>query len=324
METYFIVTVDTEEMGLWSQQFQAIYDDTEHIREIPVFQKICDKYGVLPSYLMDYPIIKHTLSSRILKEIYKDGKCEIGAHMHPWCTPPYEEDRTIANSYFHNLDPQLQEAKLGNLTAAIKDNFGINPVVFRSGRFGFSESQALLLRKFGYLVDSSIIPFMDYRYEGGPDFEGKPFCPYWINTGDNSGPLLEIPVSVGFNRANFKFCSVIFKNLAENTLARKVHLIGILDTLTIMQKIVFSPENSSLNRLKSLSRIYTRKNLRVLNMYLHSSSFVPGGTPYVRSDKDLKLFLAKLDNIFDFLINNLGVKNITLDGYRTLLSREEP
>jgi hypothetical protein len=321
MDKYFIVTVDTEEAGLWSGQFQAIYDDVSHIKEISRVQEIFDRYGIRPSYLLDYPIASHRESYGILKKIFSNGRCEIGAHMHPWCNPPFEEEKSPRNSFFCNLDASLQERKLKELTGVIRDNFGISPSVFRAGRFGFSEDQARLLASFGYTVDSSVTPFLDWREDDGPSFEGKPFVPYWLGGEAGRGDILEIPVSVGFNRSNFELCSAVFNSLKSSAFARSVHMIGILDRTSIMEKIVLTPESVGLKRLKDLACTYSRKKIPVLNMYFHSSSLKPGCTPYVRSDDDLKSFLNKLEAFFDYVLNGLGYKNTTLGGYRDMLTK---
>ena len=245
--------------------------------------------------------------------------------MHPWCTPPFEEERTKRNSYFCNLDVRLQEKKLENLTEVIKENFGRSPTVFRAGRFGFKESQASLLHSLGYLVDSSVTPFMSWDNDGGPSFEDKLPTPYWIREGivDKGFPgILEIPVSVGFNNTNFEMCHKIFKTLEHNRIAKALHLIGILDRLSIMEKIILTPESQSLKKLKDLSLSYNKKNSPVLNMYFHSNSLKPGDNPYVRSEEDLKSFLSKLDSYLDYLCNELGFKNTTLSGYREILLKE--
>ena len=326
MEKYFKVTNETEETGMWSGQYRTTYDDVTHIREIYRIQKIFNKYGIVPSYLVDYSIAIHKESSGIIRKIFEDGGCEIGAHMHPWCTPPFEEERTNRNSYFCNLDVRLQEKKLANLTETIKNNLGASPVVFRAGRFGFEDSQALLLHKLGYLVDSSVTPFMNWSDDDGPSFDDKLPAPYWIREGISLGTspgILEIPVSVGFNNTNFERCHKIFKALENNRATKTLHIIGILDRLSLMEKIILTPEAQSLKKLKDLSRAFSKNKNPVLNMYFHSNSLKPGDNPYIRNEADLENFFKKLDSYFDYLCNELGFKNTTLAGYREILLKDK-
>ena len=317
-----MITIDTEETGLWSGQFQSIYNEVDHIRAIHRLQEILDRYDVKPSYLIDYPIASKKESANIIRVIFERGKCEIGAHMHPWCCPPFSETLTNKNSYFCYLNEDLQEKKLTSLTEAIKENFGFVPQVFRAGRFGFEERQAKLLRKFGYLVDSSVRAFSDFSFEEGPDFSCKNCSPYWIeedNKQDISNKVLEVPVSVGFNRNNFEFWNNILKKVGTNYFLKKFHMIGILDRLSIVRKIVASPEHEDLERLKNLAICMEKEGMSVTNIYFHSSSLKPGGSPYVRSEEELEIFLTKIDKYLHFMIHTLGFKNVTLMGYREKL-----
>ena len=45
-----------------------------------------------------------------------DGKCEIGAHLNPWITPPLAEELTSTNTFPGNLCAVLERAKLTELT----------------------------------------------------------------------------------------------------------------------------------------------------------------------------------------------------------------
>ncbi len=42
------------------------------------------------------------------------------------------------------------------------------------------------------------------------------------------------------------------------------------------------------------------------NYAYHSSSLLVGGAPYVRTEQDLKIFLADIDEFFDFFISEMG------------------
>ena len=44
----------------------------------------------------------------------------------------------------------------------------------------------------------------------------------------------------------------------------------------------------------------------------HSSSLVPGFSPYVRTDEDLETFLKRLESTFKFCLEMLDAENSTL------------
>ena len=89
MPPTLIVTVDTEEEGLWTGEYPANGNTVENTRGIPRFQALCDQFGIRPTYLVDTPVVEDDRSVELLSEIQQSGRCEIGAHLHPWCTPPF-------------------------------------------------------------------------------------------------------------------------------------------------------------------------------------------------------------------------------------------
>ena len=54
--TRFLITVDTEEEFNWDKPFTRDQHGTSHIGAIARFQTLCERSGVKPVYLVDYPI----------------------------------------------------------------------------------------------------------------------------------------------------------------------------------------------------------------------------------------------------------------------------
>lgn len=323
------VTVDVEETGLWKDEYRRTYsiDNLSYIKDLEKIQKMFDKYVMLPTYFVDYAICTSKDALSLLRDIFKSGRCQIGAHMHPWCTPPFTEELSNKNSFFNNLPRDLQREKLKNLTGCIEATFGIRPVCFRSGRFGFSGEVARGLRDFGYLIDSSITPFCDWHDMTGPNFNCAPYKPYWIDAEnifreDKGGDLLEIPISNGFSWLNFEAGRNIFDKLARAPY-NKFHIIGILGRLGIFSKILARPESESLSSLKLLARNYRELESPVWNIYFHSSSAAAGGNPYVKTNAQLNHFLNKLDMLFKWCFAEAGFRKITLLDMREMLLREK-
>ncbi|HLJ09707.1 MAG TPA: hypothetical protein VKU82_00890, partial [Planctomycetaceae bacterium] len=201
MTATLIVTIDTEEEGLWGGRYRRHGNIVENIQHLPRFQSLCDEFGVLPTYLIDAPVVDDDRSAEILRGIRADERCEVGTHIHPWCNPPFDEEINPRNSYFCNLPEDLQRAKLSWLTDRIEDRIGLKPTSFRAGRYGLDIVGARLLVEHGYLVDSSVIPFTSYAAEFGPDFSRAPHTPYFVGGDDlriprSSGILFEVPVSI--------------------------------------------------------------------------------------------------------------------------------
>lgn len=197
---YLVVTIDTEEdnWGDYRQTGQFL----ENIKEIPHLQKLFDEFGVRPTYLITYPVAEDSRSIAILKKILEEGKCEIGAHCHPWNTPPFEEEKNKRNNMLSNIPFEIQYEKVKKLSEIIHKNFGKKPISFRSGRWGFNSDTALAINKLGYRVDSSITPYTTWVQNYGPDFSDlspDPFLFYEMSPNSQSPSFLQSDNNSSFN-----------------------------------------------------------------------------------------------------------------------------
>ncbi len=179
---YLIVTVDTEEEGLWGGSYPADGGTVRNVIEgVPRFQEVCERYGVRPVYLIDTPVATDPTARGLLRELAAAGRCEVAAHLHPWCTEPHGTYTFPRDSYMMNLPPELQARKLQTLTEQITEAVGRRPTSFRAGRYGLDATGAALLIELGYHVDSSIVPFTRHTRDGGPDFSEASPTPFWFD-----------------------------------------------------------------------------------------------------------------------------------------------
>ncbi|HUT89231.1 MAG TPA: polysaccharide deacetylase family protein [Thermoguttaceae bacterium] len=328
MNPCLIVTVDTEEEGLWGGRYRRSGNTVENIRGVERFQELCDRYGVKPTYLVDAPVVEDDEAVALLREIQDDDRAEIGAHVHPWCNPPYEEEINGRNSYLCNLPEPLQRAKLTWITEKIEERFGRRPTSFRAGRYGLDITGARILHELGYLVDSSVIPFTDYSADGGPNFERAPHTPYFIDGDDLRCPndsrfLLEVPVSVGFNRPNFARAQGI-RRACRSRWLRPFHAEGILDRLGLVRRIKFSPEQSDARSMRQLVDAYAAQGAPAMVMMFHSSSLVAGQSPYVANDDELERFYGCLDQTFEYCQADREMVSSILSAFCRGLHRQDP
>ena len=319
MPPALIVTIDTEEEGLWSGRFAGYDTPVENLAGIPAFQLICDRFDIKPTYLVNSPVVENERASAVFESIIAGSRCEIGCHIHPWNTPPVDDDTTSERSYLCNLPLEEQRNKLATVTGQISQRFGQRPTSFRAGRYGLDSAGAELLRDLGYIVDSSVCPFMDYSEDGGPDFRGAPWQPYFVGheltkPATSSTSLLEVPVSFGFNWTNFERANRLQEWLSGPRL-RRMRLRGILDRLGILRKIKFSPEKGDASQLRPLIRAYCDQDAPCMVMMFHSSSLQPGNTPYVRDDSELQGFLNTIERTFEYCLNTAGMSPATLSGF---------
>src|SRR5712671_3849624 len=190
-----IVAVDTEAEFDWSGPFLRTHTSVRNLRHQRLAQEVFDGFGVRPVYLVDYAVATQSEGYMPLREIVQSGRCEIGAHLHPWITPPFAEDLSDRTSFSHNLPAWLQKEKLARLTEAIVSNFGVHPISYRAGRYGVGEEIGGILESLDYRIDMSVQPGIDMRRLHGPDFRQSLDRPYWFGRG---WALLEIPTTPAF------------------------------------------------------------------------------------------------------------------------------
>ncbi|HEX9802908.1 MAG TPA: glycosyltransferase, partial [Gammaproteobacteria bacterium] len=151
-----LVVIDTEEEFDWRLPHSRENTSVSAIAAQGRAQEIFARHGIVPTYVVDYPVATTPAAVGILKSFSSRGACRIGAHLHPWVNPPHLEIVNATNSYPGNLPPALERAKLTALTEAIVQSFGTAPVVYKAGRYGLGPATAGILEELGYRVDVSV------------------------------------------------------------------------------------------------------------------------------------------------------------------------
>lgn len=104
----FLLTVDTEEEFDWSQPIRRDGFTLHAVARLASFQEFCETVGVIPVYLVDYPIATSPAACEALRPAIAAGKAEIGIQLHPWVNPPHFEIVSDFNSFSGNLPPELE------------------------------------------------------------------------------------------------------------------------------------------------------------------------------------------------------------------------
>jgi hypothetical protein len=296
-----MVVVDAEEEFDWTRQFSRENTSVRSMGSIGKAQQIFDEYGVKPVYAVSYPVVSQPDGYKPLQEIVSDGRCVIGAHLHPWVTPPFEEPIGRFTTYAGNLPPDLERAKLHVLAESIAERFGSTPTVYKAGRYGLGPHTAEILEQLGFAVDLSVCPYMSFSEEGGPDFRLHSPWPYWFG---REKRLLELPLTVGFTGLLRQWGGRLH-NLAVRSPLAWIRAAGILARLRMVDRIWLSPEGFELSDQRRLIHALHHDGLRVFTFAFHSPSLEPGNTPYVRSVQDLEQFLARCRKFLDFFMVDL-------------------
>jgi hypothetical protein len=313
-----LVVVDTEEEFDWTKPFDRANTATRSVVAQARAHEIYDRLGVVPTYVIDYPVATDPASVAFLRDLKDSGKAHIGAHLHAWVTPPHDEQVNSRNSYQCNLSPALKRAKIEKLTDAIGRGFGERPSVFKAGRHGLGPRTPAMLTALGYKVDCSLLPYHDLRGDGGPDFRKAADQPYWV---DGAPGLLEVPVTTGF----FGPAAGLGRRFAgfwDNKRAAALRLPGLVSRVGLVTRSRLTPEGVPAREQCRLLQALVRQGKRTFTLAYHSPSLAPGNTPYVRNESDLVGFLANIEEVLSYFRYVLGGRFTTMTDLHARMSAE--
>lgn len=316
------ISVDTEEDN-WLPARTDI--STDNIHELPRLEAFLERMGARATYLTTYQVASRPWAAAILREIHDAGRSEVGAHLHPWNTPPADAEEYASVTMTKNLPYRLQLEKIERLTAELESTLGERPVSFRAGRYGLGADTVRALLQTGYRVDCSVTPMIDHRRaDNGPDFRKAPLASYTLDgQGDvrtpiADGPLLEVPASLGFPKGPYELWRRLEAFLAAPAL-RPTRVLGIAGRLGLPRKIFMSPEFSSASEMLALSAGLIEHGVSHLQMSFHSPSLRPGLTPYVKDSAALDRFYGTIDSYLEGLAGIADVELGILREARALL-----
>ncbi len=282
------------------------------------FQELCARFGVRPTYLVTSEIALDPRGGRFLKPLVEEDLAEVGAHLHPWTTPPFFDTTGLRyNDPVHlfpsELGSELFRMKMENLTGQIFSALGRMPRSYRAGRFGYDDTCAATLSRLGYLVDSSVTPLVSWREVrdvgtgGWPDFSKKSIFPYRTLT--DGFPFLEIPVTIAYTSGLLQK-HPRFLNLHNLC----VRIAGRVDRFSFrpLQPLWLRPlPGMELKDLVGVWRAAERLGAPFGVMMFHSSELMPAGSPYRPSAVSVNALLELLEGFFKF-VRNTGGCSVTL------------
>jgi hypothetical protein len=296
------VVVDTEEEFDWAGDFNPEANQVGHMENIACFQEIANDYGVRPAYLVTYPIVSRPEGYRRLLEYLDRNQAVLGAHLHPWVTPPKVEAMNRRNSYPGNLPPDLEREKLAVLTEKIRTVTGREPKIYKAGRYGLGPGTHRTLAELGYEVDTSPAPPMDFSADGGPDFSTCSAEPFWPG---QPGGLLCLPCTGAFTGLFGSAAPAVYSVCSGNPLGL-LRVPGILARLGLLDRLRLTPEGYSLSDLIRLTRYCYARGTRAFSFNLHSSTIQPRAGHYVQNDDELRRFLHVIRAYFEFFVRELN------------------
>ena len=289
----FLLTVETEGEFDWAKRFERGERGLSHVPRLAKFQVFCENEGVAPVYLVDWAIARSTEAGEILRGPLAAGKAEIGVHLHPWITPPFDQEPSRHEVYAGMLPPELERAKFRGLRDAIEKNFQAAPQIYRAGRYGAGPNTAGILAESGIAIDTSVRAKFDYGAGGGPDYRRHPLAPYWL---DDEHTLLELPLTTVFWGMLRRQGDSLYPKLR-----RMPNLRALLARLSLLERIPLTPEGIGVEEAIRAIDIALDDGLPLLVFSFHSPSLRPGHTPWVRNEADLDDFYDWWRRIFAYL-----------------------
>lgn len=314
MDKYFIITVDTEGDNLWKPVIRP-----NGMREITVknvayierFQKICEKYHFVPVYLVNYEMAQAEPFAGMAEEWAKDGKCEIGMHMHAWNTPPIFElkyKRGCNNPYASEYPRKILWEKMKVLNNLLCEQFDCTPTSHRGGRWYIDTWYLKALKKLGYMVDCSVTPGISWKtnigYESyGRDYSKYPNKVYYMDerclTKEKTSGILEVPPTIMDYSLREKI-----KMVAKDPLSYKEILA---------RKMWLRPNGNNIQDMLKIVTYYEKSDCDYMEFMIHSSELMHGGSPTFATKESIEKLYVHLELLFEKIEESY--KGISLTDY---------
>lgn len=292
---------------MFSNQYDSHNVSVKNVPELRRLDPIFREWAIKPTLLVTYPVASHEPHRDLLRQLKENWNAEIGAHLHPWNTPPLTTLPYPEPVPSELMPRELLAAKLGALLDEI-GKFGATPASFRMGRFNMGPKMFSVLEPAGIRVDSSIAPMR--RYYGGPDHLSAATEPYYpdpdnpLRAGTSS--VLEVPMTILplFPRLGHWLDSLSHKSIfPEKWISWFAMNAGSLPV---------QPVWVGLRRLKAAVKLHQRRGGNVVTIFFHSSELMPGGYPHHPTTASIDRFLEKLAAFFSWLHTETAVDSVTL------------
>ncbi len=305
----FIITIDTEGDYIWNRKTWSRNSIKHRITVrngayLERFQRLCEKYDLKPTYLVDYEMTTSEPFVEMAKDGLKRGTLEIGMHMHGWTAPPYYELKRGTKSggnhpYIGEYPKDIMDEKVHLLTDKLTEVFEINPKSHRSGRWYLDSRYIGILRKYGYTSDCSVTPGIDWRSNQGLtdgshgiDYSKYPSFAYEMDRfrlgKQGKSGMMEVPVNTGWRDGRLV------------QLRPYRHNIG--DMLWLVGK-------------------RKGEDCDYLEFMLHSSELMRAGSPNFLTDRDIDVLYEDMERLFKEISNDY--KGETLSDYVSRKMREK-
>ncbi|WP_025902416.1 polysaccharide deacetylase family protein [Tatumella sp. UCD-D_suzukii] len=304
----FLITIDTEGDNLWSNHKKIT---TENSAYLPRFQSLCEKYGFKPTWLTNYEMATDSAYVEFANDVITRGVGEIGMHLHAWNSPPeYQltDDDWKHQPYLIEYPENIIKSKIGFMTDLLENTFQVKMRSHRAGRWAFNEYYAQTLIEFGYQVDCSVTPRVNWMFNkgnpagtGGSNYTNFPQNAYFLDPENISqpgqSPLLEIPMST-----DYKHSALIT--------ALKQKIDAIRGKKRSPSVYWLRPARNNLNDMLRVVDRNLSAGQDYVEFMLHSSEFMPGGSPTFQSKSSIDALYDDLTALFETIHHRFSGKTL--------------
>ncbi|CDH32574.1 polysaccharide deacetylase family protein [Xenorhabdus bovienii] len=307
----FIITIDTEGDNLWQNSDKI---STENTRYLPRFQNLCERFGFKPVWLTNYEMAMDDSYIEFAKDVIARNTGEIGMHLHAWNSPPIiplTVDDMGYKPYLIEYPKDQIKAKVDFMTHLLEEKLQTKMLSHRAGRWAFNEYYAQLLVEYGYQVDCSVTPKVNWHFtkgdpngDGGTDYSRFPAHAYFMDLQDiakeGDSSLLQVPMSIQYKHSPvMNFIKQKYDHLRGKHRSSSVNWLR--------------PKGGNLEQMKKVVQQTLADGSDYVEFMLHSSEFMPSGSPTFKDEKQIEQLYQDLEELFNFL--NSLVQGMTLSEY---------
>lgn len=309
----FLITIDTEGDNIWSRGADVATRNTAYL---PRFQQLCERFGFKPTWLTNYEMAMDTAFVEFGCEVIKRQSGEIGMHLHAWNSPPLiplTDDDNRWHPYLIEFPAHVMREKVTVMTDLLEQRFACKMRSHRAGRWAFDSRYARLLVEHGYEVDCSVTPAVSWRDQagvpggaGGSDYRHFPDVPYYVDLNNISQAgnalLLEVPMTT-----------------QPSALAKRLPLCYSIPGLrSIAYRVAppvlwLRPNGRNLGQMLHLVRSAAGDGRSHIEFMLHSSEFMPGGSPTFVTKSQIEKLYDDLEELFSEVAQHF--EGMTLSGF---------
>ena len=218
-------------------------------------------------------------------------------HLHAWNTPPdyalNSQNPNPGAPYLIEYPYDVMDQKISTMTALLESTFERKIETHRAGRWATNGHYFELLHKHGYGFDCSITPHVNWNNKPGEsmgsrgnDYSNESEKPHILIEGQK--PLYEIPCTVKNAHRYFRPRKSTFKGY-----------LGSFYHQIVGESLWLRPDGYNLDKmLWVLDSVSEDSSTDYVMFMLHSSEFMPGGSPTFRNAESIEHLYQDLRIVF--------------------------